>query len=553
MSPERCLHRFATRRLRNLPGRAYPFRRDIRQFRSMKPGCSVRVSILLRLSLAGLFGAWLATAQPVDPGFAGRTTFFPPEVPVYGEAIAEQPEAGPLVVIAAPVDLADFVNEYFYPALGTRLFDMVLGRKLELQVDAYRSARSALLNELADQLALVQSADEATRMLRLRAFAAEQSPRIQALENEAEQLRRALIDGRLLDRSADWSRSRKWILGQTRFPREVFEREAEFQVVRAAAFFQDGLLPEQRGLLLELAVDLRQRARASRPVPPPKTDDASAMFFSPALSRLRLPSKPPPELVARIGRFNRDKAALKDELREAVFAHDKSLPEDRLKAFTELAERQWPRFGPLEVLAEEIRIGLAAIPAPRLAAPPHVPPVLLRRIKHYMTERQAFINDFNRAIRAAQAKVAPPPSDRKLNADERVQRARQLAEERAAVREKAAKDFHEETQDRFKLMRLEYDHIQVSLSLVAAAQFDSETGQPLTPDTLLRAYSLAMEKFDTLGREEVIYRGYRTAMLMPGLSPEQRRLLFGAARVGLAQPLPLGELFPTTSMPVPRS
>ena len=519
----------------------------------MKPGRSARVGILLRISFAGMLGACLADAQPVDPAFAGRTSFFPPEVPIYGEAIAEQPDAGPLTMIAAPVDLADFVNEYFYPALGTRLFDEALGRKLELQVDAYRSARSVLLNELADQLALLQSADDATRTLRLRAFAIEQGPRIQALEEEAEKLRRALIDGRLLDRSADWNRSRKWFLGETRFPREVFEREAEFQVVRAAAFFQDGLLPEQRGLLLELAVELRHRARASRPVPPPKTDDASAMFFSPALSRLRLPAKPPPDLVARIGRFNREKAALKNELRETVFAHDKSLPEDRLKAFAELAERQWPRFAPLEALAEEIRIGLAAIPAPRLAAPPHVPPPLLARIKKYMTDRQAFINDFNQAIKAALAKVAPPPSDRKLNADERVQLARQLAEERTAAREKAANDFHEATQARFKLMRSEYDQIQVSLSLVAAAQFDPETGKPLTPDTLLRAYSLAMEKFDTYGREEVIYRGYRTAMLMPGLSPEQRRLLFGAARVGLAQPLPLGELFPTTSMPVPRS
>jgi hypothetical protein len=42
-------------------------------------------------------------------------------------------------------------------------------------------------------------------------------------------------------------------------------------------------------------------------------------------------------------------------------------------------------------------------------------------------------------------------------------------------------------------------------------------------------------------------------MLMPGLSPEQRRLLFGFARVGLAQPLPAGEPLPTGSQPVPRS
>jgi hypothetical protein len=62
-----------------------------------------------------------------------------------------------------------------------------------------------------------------------------------------------------------------------------------------------------------------------------------------------------------------------------------------------------------------------------------------------------------------------------------------------------------------------------------------------------------MERFDTFGRDEVIYRGYRMAMLMPGLSPEQRRLLFGAALVGLAQPLPHGEYLPTGPQPVPQS
>ena len=36
-------------------------------------------------------------------------------------------------------------------------------------------------------------------------------------------------------------------------------------------------------------------------------------------------------------------------------------------------------------------------------------------------------------------------------------------------------------------------------------------------------------------------------MLQPGLSPEQRRLLFGYALGGLAQPLPFGEFMPLSS------
>jgi len=37
-------------------------------------------------------------------------------------------------------------------------------------------------------------------------------------------------------------------------------------------------------------------------------------------------------------------------------------------------------------------------------------------------------------------------------------------------------------------------------------------------------------------------RDYRNAMLQPGLSPEQRRLLFDGALQKLALPLPRGEL-----------
>lgn len=485
--------------------------------------------------------------------YFGQVIFFPPTVPVFGEALADEPRIRRWPRIPARPELADFVNEFFYPPLGTRLFDDTLGRKLEQRLDAYRSTRSALLNELADQLTALQDADPVKRSAELRAFAAKQSPRIHAFEAEAEQLRRAFVDGRLIDRRADWSRGRKWVLGVTKFPNDAYEREAEFQIVRAAAFAQDGLLTEQRGLLLELAFELQIRARASRPVPPPKIDDASAMFFSPATARLRLPAKLPPELVTLIGRFNRDKAALKNELRDAVFAGDKRPPEERLQAFATLAESQWPRFAPLEALAEEIRVALAALPVPRLAAPPHVPPALLARINQYMSDRQEFIQDFNQALKAATEMVPPPPPDGKLSADERVQLARQRNEERAALREQVAQQFQLHSRERFDRMRAEFEQIQISLKLVAAAQFDAETGKPLNPDTLLRVYSIAMDKFDAFGREEVIYRGYRTAMLMPGLSPEQRRLLFGAALVGLAQPLPLGELFPTSLLSEPRS
>ena len=80
--------------------------------------------------------------------------------------------------------------------------------------------------------------------------------------------------------------------------------------------------------------------------------------------------------------------------------------------------------------------------------------------------------------------------------------------------------------------------------MVAEKQVDRKTGRPLNAETLLRQRAASMEEFDTFGRAAVIYTNYRIAMLQPGLSPEQRRLLFGYALVGLAQPLPHGELMP---------
>src|SRR5688572_31510446 len=101
--------------------------------------------------------------------------------------------------------------------------------------------------------------------------------------------------------------------------------------------------------------------------------------------------------------------------------------------------------------------------------------------------------------------VPPPRISPKMSEDERVQLARKLAADRAALRERVARSFQEDTRERFDAMRARYEEIQADLNLVAAGQFDAETGRPLTAETLLRGYHIAMERFDTFGREEVVY------------------------------------------------
>ena len=100
-------------------------------------------------------------------------------------------------------------------------------------------------------------------------------------------------------------------------------------------------------------------------------------------------------------------------------------------------------------------------------------------------------------------------------------------------------------------MELRYKAIRQGLTTVAEKQADRKTGRPLNADTLLGKYSVSMEEFNTFGRESVIYSHYRMAMFQRGLTPEQRRLLFGYALTGLAQPLPYGELMPRKSATKP--
>ena len=486
--------------------------------------------------------------------YSPPAVWFPPDVPVSGEAITDN--ARPTrrnYRLKPPSGLADFVNESFYPPLSSRLYARSLRGPFAARLDEYRARRGALLNELADQIVALHGADDQTRLIELRTFATQQTPRIMALEREAEELRRSLIEGGVLQLNVDWNRRRKWRIGTTRFNGEYAEKDAHFQVVRAAAYYQDGLTPEQRGLLLESASELQSRARAARPVPTPRKGDPAAMFFSPSLARMRVPRNASPELIALIGRFNREKTALKQELLDVVLANDHRPADERTTVFSNLADAQWPRLIELEKLAEEIRLLLAETPTVALSAPPHIPPGLMARIQEYNHDRGKFIQEFEQTMRTASSMVPVPRIDPKMPEDARVQHARKLAEDRAALRARVAQKFQEDTRERFEAMRVRFDAIQSDLALVAAGQFDPETGRPLTPETLLRNYTSAMERFDTFGREEVIYRGYRTAMRMPGLSPEQRRLLFGAALVGLAQPLPYGEYLPSDAQPVPQS
>lgn len=173
--------------------------------------------------------------------------FFPPTPPPLGRALPRaNPPAGRL---AAPPEMAAFVNEPFYPALATRLALKRLPDRLRARVDEYRRTKVALLAELRAGLEKAQALAPAERAAALSTLAGRQSGALRTLEETAEALRRDLGSSDL-----SWNAYRQWHLGDKE--RRGFSPAEIAQVMRAAAYYQDALLPAQRRLLREISLEL---------------------------------------------------------------------------------------------------------------------------------------------------------------------------------------------------------------------------------------------------------------------------------------------------------
>ncbi|MGH7946920.1 MAG: hypothetical protein ACREH8_24470 [Opitutaceae bacterium] len=495
--------------------------------------------------------AWMviASAQAATEPERGYpvfpVVFFPPAAPIYGAAIEERAANSARIIggrrLLAPDGMADFVCEPFYPALSTRLFALDVSAALESRLHAYRSKRLQQVNALLNQFVALHNLPPDQQEQRLREFALTQTPQLVALEAEADRLRAELISDGWWNR-IDWNAGRRWKVGTIRSGADGAEAEAQFQVIRAAAFYQDGLMPQQRGLLRELATEQQPVVRKARGLPAARAE-SDAMFFSPEMTRFRLPADLSPVLREKIAVYNGQKAALKRELRETVIALDGAGSDVRGRAFEALADKQWPHFGILEELAEEIRRLIASRFEPTAPPPPPwIPAGMMETIRAYNEDRDTYVGELRHRIQITDALVPKP--DINVALDERVQRQRDFMDRRAEARRQATLEFQQQHAARFAALEERYKGIREMLAVVAEKQTDRKTGRPLDADTLLRQYSASMEEFDTFGRAAVIYTSYRTAMLQPGLSPEQRRLLFGYALIGLAQPLPHGELMP---------
>jgi len=468
-----------------------------------------------------------------DPVMRRVVIFFPPTPPPLDRPVSHLVAPMP-AQFTPPAELSFYVNEVFYAPLSTHLARSDLNPKLRQQLDAYRATRTSVQHELHAELARVRDAAPPVRQQALEALARKQAPALAELEKNAERLRDEMVTSEY-----NWSAGREWRLGEkgTRgdSPFEVS------QVMRAYVYYHRGLLPAQRGLLREISIEMGLAAENTATA----TAAQPFFFFMPEPARVQLADDLPAALAAQVAEFQTKKSALKKELYDAVYEQERAnfLRGNVLKS---VAARQTARLATLEKLAEEIRRGLAELPPPVTpGARSPLPPVLTARIAALLQSRSALLKDTmarideirRRAAGVAQINYNFDPSGLKFTvqprrafrdrpAGEIQQRIEAVSHEMSATAEDYGRHFAELANETDAIRR------DVTESLGNAAR-------PIVEDALSGAV-----RYAALQESNDAYRDYRTAVFEPGLSPEQRRLLFGSALLQLDLPLLRGELQP---------
>ena len=442
--------------------------------------------------------------------------------------------------IAPPAELATYLTEPFYAVLSTRLTGNSLDAKKRQKLDTYRVARDALLEELQMELVLVRDAEPVTRRTALTRLAQRQTPRLAELEATAEQIR-----SELASRENDWSALREWRLGQRNLrgdsPLEIGA------VMRASAFYQAGLAPTQRLLLREIAIEIMSGA-----------DDAFAasarqpyLFFSPGLTRVRLPNDVPTEIAAKVAAYETKKSTLKKELFDVISTHDSAtFAFLRNAAIRSLAERQAPALAQLEILADDIRDGLVQHPS-MSPKPPQSPltPMLTQQTMTIVEARTALQKATREKIDAITAEVpADYPVAFATTIDAQGVKVRLVPRAGAGRRRPAQNDpLLAKITTRINEVGEEHRQRQEEFSRVIE-ELRGDVGRVLGKGATPQQIDDALDgviRYNAQRENTEGYHDYRVAVFEPGLSPEQRRILLGGALRKLDLPLGGGEFQPT--------
>ncbi|MSU73230.1 MAG: hypothetical protein EXS43_12985 [Opitutus sp.] len=460
--------------------------------------------------------------------------FFPPIVPPLDWPVANSVVAPGR--LPAPLELATHVNEIFYPVLSTRLYTETMFEKVRGLLTQYRTAKLALQKELQGELHRWRDVDPVARQQALEALARIQTPKIAQLENEADRIRKELSSGNF-----GWSALRQWHLGDRE--RRGFSPLEIAIVMRGYAYYQNGLLPAQRQLLREIMIDLlgavKEDAKASA--------NQAYLFFSPEPARVQLPDDLPPELATKVAAYQTKKSQLKKELYDAVYTYDGQSLHLFRSPLKILAAKQAKGLAEVDTLAEEIRRGLAQNSVPlRTTEHSPLPVALASRIAGLLRDQATAQREATAKADAIQASTYDNVRIRiAYRFDEegmksvavpmRTPRSPGASKEEDAILVKVRADLTAVSEDygrRIAELFNEQDAIRRE-----AGEFLKEIKREKIDAALISAARIA-----ALKESEEAYTDYRTAVFEPGLSLEQRRLLFDAAIERLALPLPRGEI-----------
>ncbi len=457
--------------------------------------------------------------------------FFPPMPPPLDADISLLGPTGPGA--AAPPGLAPFVSDWFYPQLAARLAANDLPKSVRARLDAYVAERTRLQDELRAKLASLPAGDPAERAPQLAAFAAQQGPALSALEAAAAKIKSELRPNTLFGSPAE---DEAWADSQAELPRPPSLRR-EAAALRAAAFFEDELSDGQRGLLCETAAEVGTGTDSG--VPPAGSIAAGwLLHFSPEPARLRLGMNLPAPLEEKISTYLANKAQLKLELRTLLRDTEAGTGRRRV-ACRQLAAAQAGRLALLEEQAEDIRRGLAAQPnPPGLPPAPALPPGLMARIAAYRAHKLEALQTLRAMLAAPATTPVSAPADAGGATTSWVNDSSAQTVVRPHNLQVSTEEFISRQSALLDRLNRELAGIREDL-----ADYVRSTNRPAD----LKSINDLLKDFENARQQQEIwdkYRDYQVALLLPGLSPEQRRLLFSAAIEQLALPLPAGVAAP---------
>ena len=448
-----------------------------------------------------------------DPRWSPFTTSvqllsIPPRPPALGEELPIVAGAG-----SSRSTAANFTRETFYGAYAILLGRNQFSANETERFAAYRKTRQKLVEEIQAKFETLSGAAPDTRAAALREFAAQQEDQVQALAAVAEAIRNDLAHVGSLYRFNSQIRG-----GATRSGDSARDMIFLFSV----AYYYAGLSTEQRLLLTEIAYD--QSAGFGNDKPEAAGDSDHYFNFLPATARIRLPANLPPSLEEKIQAFTREKESLKNDLRSAVLRDDYFFSQQRTRRFVALDKQQAPRFAALDILAEEIRVGLTGFRYPDQPGQAALPADLTRRVGDFYARKVEVQRELLKRLRSLRGEFPSARFDIARQGDG-------LAIVQTAAGTKGAAsltEFNASLAGRYTAFASESEILRRDIQRYTEA---SPNRVARTVDQLAADFAKAYAAQENWNR----YRDYYRAVLAPGLSPAQRRLLFQSATMELDQ------------------